>query len=261
MPILPDTNLRIEITLSDPQFYTLCRDPDAQDKGYRLTLTSAQLLLKTRQLNPALMVHLEKKLLEKPVVYPTTRVEGKMFSIPSALQNYTTDSLCFSSVNPSRMMLALIPSYIWSNNAKTNPFEMVFSVRDSYKRKIKLTRVCLSINSVPVEVEAAGNHDQLVMMLFHQMYRALGMDRAHTDAGISLDAYKNGTGIMLFDLTAAGRATAGTEAVQPSKSGHLRLDLSFDQPLPFAMNLFVLSEYNSSVTINKSRAVTYNYLA
>ncbi len=261
LPVLPDTSLRVEIVLNSPDFYIRSRDPDAAQKNYRLSLTSAQLMLNTKMMNPTLMLQLEKKLAQKPVEYPLTRVDGKVFSIPQGLQTYTTDSLCFSAVNPSRVMMLMIPSYIWNANTKTNPYEAMLQFKDAHKRDIKLTRASLSINSVPLEVDTAGNHNQLVMQLFFQMYKHLGQDGARTDAGISLDAFKNGYGFLLYDLTAAGRATAGTEAVQPSKSGHLRLDLAFDLPLPYAVNLFVFSEYNASCTITKSRSVTYNYLA
>jgi len=260
LPLLPEVTVRIEMTLNDPAFYMTCSPQELHNKKYSLHIESAVLAMPVKTMATGLALDLEKKLLQKPVAYPLRRVETKKITLPASIQTFTTDGLTQSSLNPDRIMLLFITSENWEPNYGKNPLELLPRIHQS-SGDADLTRCSLTVNGTPQEQGPVSSSDQLVLSAFRMMYQNLGQLDKKTDCAISLRDFTNGKFMILYDLTASGRAANSSSAKQPAKTGNLRLDLHWSKPLPKALNLFIFSEFSSSVTIDKNRSVSYQWLA
>ena len=260
LPIVPDVGIRLELVLQDPAFYLHTSDKNAAKMGYRLKISAATLILPVKTLATGLALDLEKKLAEKPITYPLGRVESKMISIPASLQNFSTDKLTQSSLNPDRVAVILIAAQVWNPNYLTNPLEFSSRFRSPGMTQADLIRAALTVNGQPVDQEPCNGNEQLAACAFRMLYKNLGQIDRKGDCAISLNEFNEGYFFLLYDLTASGRA-ANSGAKQPARVGNLRLDLHFSAPLPFSINCFITAEYGSSIMIDKNRSVKYNFIA
>ena len=262
-PMIGGVGVRLEMHLADPGFSLLCRDQGAAAKGYHFEIESATLLVPVKTLAAGLALELDDKLSKGPVVYNVRRLEGKKLEVAASLQSFTTDSLTQSTVNPDRIVMFMIPQYLYEGGISFNPFESSPYIMDgagARARAIRLSELTLSVNGVPLKHAPSDDPDQLVVSQYRQMFQSLGQLDSNNTCGISLKEYRMGYFILVWDITASLRA-ADVEVRQPTKSGHLRLELKWDAPLPYAMNLFSIAEYHSAVAVDKSRNVAYNYIA
>ncbi len=122
LPLLPDMAVRLELGLNPGSFYLQSGDSDAETLGYHLKIESAALMVPVKVMAPSLALSLEKKLLTQPIHYPLKRIESKKFSISGSLQNFQTDQLVQSSVNPNRLLVFFIKSQFWDGGYKVGPF-------------------------------------------------------------------------------------------------------------------------------------------
>ncbi len=76
--------------------------------------------------------------------------------------------------------------------SRTNPLEAQVIFRDINGKHARITRMNMSLNSVPLEVDCAGDHDMLVLHFYRAMYKHLGQLDRKGDCNISLDNYKDG---------------------------------------------------------------------
>ncbi len=196
-----------------------------------------------------------------PMIYPLNRLETKKLGIPAAVQSFTTESLVQSSVNPDRLMLILVPQYIYEDNYKTNPTEFFVDLKSVGGKTVSLIRSTLSLNGQPLETGPMGSADKMKMTSFRNFYECLGQLGQKEDAAISFASFTGGYFLQMFDLSASSRAYNNDMAKQPTKAGHLRLELFFSGPLPYSLYLISMAEYPSSVSISKNRAVSYSYIA
>ena len=157
----------------------------------------------------------------------------------------------------------MIPDKIYSGGYATNPLESVASFLEHSEktaRTVSLTQAQLSINGVPLQSDPTDDPDQLVMAKFKNLYEVLGQQGKATCCGLSLKEFNMGYFWAAWDLTKSARA-ANAATRQPVKPGHLRLELKWDHPLPFAINVFCMAEYHSKISVDKNRNVVYNFLA
>ena len=259
LPLISGVSVRLELQLNDPSFYLFCKDADASTKKYKFSVAGATLVVPIKTLSSGLAIDLEKRLHETPITYHLERVEVKRISIPASLQSITSDSLMNSSVNPDRILIMPIASKIYDGGYGTNPLESASEFKKEDGSLVKMIKATLSLNGISLEQDPATNPDQFNMTAFKMLYKNLGQLLKEGGCAIELDLFKGGCFFLLWDLTASGRAYE-TRARQPPKDGALRLEVEFDKVLPYAVDLFVMSIFHSSASIDKNRNVTFNFV-
>ncbi len=259
LPLISGVACRLEMQLNDPSFYMFTKDADASTKKYKLELVGATLICPIKTLNSGLAIDLEKRLHDSPITYHLERVEVKRISIPASLQSVTSDSLMTSSINPDRVLILPISSKIYDGGYGTNPFECCSEFKKADGSKVHMTKATLSLNGISLEQDPAADPDQFVMAAYKMLYKNLGQLMRPVGCAIELAMFKGGSFFLLWDLTASGRA-AETGARHPPKDGALRLEVEFDNVLPYAVDLWVLSIFHSSASIDKNRNVTFNFV-
>ena len=196
---------------------------------------------------------------EAPLVYPILRTEVKRIVIPASVSSFQCDSLTQSSVNPDSMLLVFIPQEYWEGGYSANPLEFVHSVQAADGRTIQIDRSCLSLNGVALEQDPQNSPRQVLMAAFRQLYNNLGQLGKKDGLGLEFVEFIGGQVCWLYDLTRASRA-ADKRVRHPVKDGVLRYQVSFNQTLPKALNLFCISVYHSSFQVDKSRNVQFNFV-
>ena len=86
----------------------------------------------------------------------------------------------------------------------------------------------------------------------------MGTNRLFTDKGLDInrEEYPEGYTLFAFDLTPDLSDGCHLNLV---KSGNLRVELQFENPLPNTVNCLVLSESQGLIQIDKSRNVIYDF--
>ena len=71
LPIVSGIGMRIQMTKADSKFTVMCQDEaEAMEKGYRLEVMDAQLLILVRKYNVGIQLDLEKQLKDKACWIP-----------------------------------------------------------------------------------------------------------------------------------------------------------------------------------------------
>ena len=257
LPLLPDVGVRLELAINEPSYYIQVLDSDPSAKKYKLKIDQANLLVPVKTMASSMALELEKRMVQGPLHYPLTRVEVKKLNIAPGLASYSTDALTQSSINPQRVLLALIPTSVSTGGYGKNPLEFCCTFKKTSGDPVEITRASLSINGSPLEHYDANTHNKLITSTFNMFYKNLGGDAA---CQVSLKDFANGYTMFLWDTTKANRAY-NIGARQPVKNGGMRLELTFSETLPEAVDAMIFSEYHASVDINKNRAVAYNYIS
>ncbi len=91
LPILSNVPIRVELVHADPSNYVICPDANRDTKKYKLELKECTMLVKVRTMAQGLASDLEKRLAEKPLVYPMRRIEPHLLHISASLANYTAE--------------------------------------------------------------------------------------------------------------------------------------------------------------------------
>ncbi len=212
-------------------------------------------------MNTALSLDLEKRMAEKPLLYPMERIETRTAVISASLSSWTMDGVVQSTINPTQVLVMFIQSSAYQATYTSNPYELGAEFPEADGSKTKLTKVNLSLNGAPLETAPEADVQQMRMAAYRRLIDHLGESNTAVDSFITWDDFNNGGyTIFSFDVTADGRA-ADSSVKHVSRPGHLRLEVSLSQTLKSAVTMFVFSSFASSFTINKNRAVSYNFLA
>lgn len=91
-------------------------------------------------------------------------------------------------------------------------------------------------------------------MSLYQALSSLGQNKA---IDISKEDFIGGYCLWGYDLT----PDQGSEEIQlhPIKTGNVRLELQFANPLPSVINVIVYAEFDNQITINSLREVITDY--
>lgn len=264
LPLIPGVKARLEFTTSDGSTYLMCNDDGAEQKGYRLKIRRARLSVPVRHMNAGLSLDLERRLEQSPVNYPLKRVEVKKIQLPQNVQSHTLDNLVLSSVSPDLMYIVIMPDKTFLGDLRTNSTELRPYIDGPGGERASLTGLDLTLNGNSLNAYEAGSHDELVLNGFFRFKQNDGAFDKHyrtADYGVDYEMYRGGYFVWSYDLTRSGRAYLSDAVRQPTKNGHLRLSVVFDQELPVSANLFCFNTYHSNVAIDKNRSVTYSFVA
>jgi hypothetical protein len=94
-------------------------------------------------------------------------------------------------------------------------------------------------------------------MAYRTLFEGSGIHHSNTGLQIAPETYINGCFVLLFDLT-PDRAASDSHTSHPD-NGNIRIELKFAKPLPDAITCLLYLEYDGSILIDDSRAVTTDY--
>ena len=273
-PMIAQVGGRIELTRSNASFYLMEKKPKSGStfsaRGAHLKIVGAELMIPVKQMTPSLNMKIETHLSSKPIKYDTIRCDLRKYLISRGQTVFNCDDLKTSQVSPDRMFFMLIPDYKINGLNGFNPFEFSNRIRseadttsgtptnDSYLQSMRLT-----INNESLESFESATVYDTAFRKYMETNDVLGFTRT-SDSSISFrpNDFFSAKFVMAYDLTASKCSSAyGANMRGSSKDGALKLEMRFSKELPCSVWLLCLSEYHSSITIDKNRNVVYNYFS
>lgn len=216
----------------------------------RIEIISAKLFIRKLKITPSLALAHEKILQTKPALYPITRVECKIIHLPSGQKNFAHENV-FWGLLPNRIILGIVDNKAFNGDIKLNPFEF---------KNCGLNYLAVHVGGeqipwAPLRPSFATNN---YIRAYYTQFTGgdgIGTDTGH---GISRDDFKNGHSLYCFDLT-PDLSSSSALHLTPSRSGNLRIEVGFQETLPFTGNIIIYSEFQNIIEVDSNRKVSHNY--
>ncbi len=242
--LLNGVTIRMRMTRSKDQFVLMGTGQ------HTVEIVSARLWMRKLKIAPSLALAHEKLLLKKSAKYPVTRVEVKVFHLPTGQKSFTHDALFLGQL-PKRIVLGIVDNRAFNGDLTLNPFE--FKHCD-----LNFLSLHLDGSQVPwAPLKPSYAKDNYIRAYFTQFTSGDGIN---SDTGNTVDReeFKQGHTLYCFDLTPDLSSSSGHH-FNFTKKGNLRVEMGFEKELPFTGNVIVYSEFESIIEIDSERRVTHDY--
>ncbi len=226
-------DLTLKLYRSSPQF---CLMSDATGKEYKIELQDAYLKVCKLKVNPALILAHNTLFKDSNALYPYTKSEVKVTSIPTSQQTHAIDNV--SNPIANRYIVGFVKSASLNGSYTGNPFNFQSSM-------LKTISLYIDGVSVPGRPTQADDISSYVNMCD-------GMDiwRKDIGNGISRKQFLLGSALFVFEID-----KVGSDYLNLVKSGTVRLEIAFTKALTETLSCIILSERNSIIEIDKTRNV------
>ena len=245
---------QLKITVIPQSNWNTCiidTSPAADDVTFNVEIVDAELLVKKSIVNPKLREAHIQALKINPAIYPHTRNEVKIFSIPSGMSNVMLDNIQLGAT-PARAIVALLPHNTLNGN-RTDMFK--FAHHD-------LNYLCFFMDglahpSIPLQPDFAKSE---YMREYLSLFEAFNDMDSNPSLKINRFNYKDSNCMYAFNfLPDSSDGAVGSGYVNIPKAGAMRLDLRFAKALTENMAVVVFFQYDSMIRINEDFTVLTDY--
>lgn len=190
--------------------------------------------------------------------YYFPRIEIKKLSIPKNSSTFMSEDVKSASRVPERVILLMMPEEQWTGSYKTNPLES----KAKYGTRYAVQDIFFSCNSMPIrplgDLSVGHKCDQFLRAAYLQMQMCLAGNRPY-GVDLSYEEFINGSFYFSADFTKPRRAH-DNQVLHQTQHGSLRLDIRFENAISCVVNVFLLAEFPSRVSIHKDRRVVYHFV-
>ena len=181
--------------------------------------------------------------------YPINRTDLKTVTLGQGIMQKTIDNLYLGQL-PTRTIVALVSSKAYNGDITLNPFNF---------KNFNLNEVGLFFDSIavpghPIKMDFAKNK---FSSAYHTLFAGTGIGFSNTGNDITMDDYKNGNTIFVFDLTVDGSSSASYWSLQ--KTGTLSIQLRFNAVLEENVTAIIYSEFDNLVEVDSNRNIYTDY--
>ncbi|XP_046340865.2 uncharacterized protein F54H12.2-like [Haliotis rufescens] len=228
-------DLTMKLYRSSPQF---CLMSGKVGQDYKVEILDTYLKVCKLKVNPALILAHNTLFQDSNALYPYTKSEVKVTSIPTTQLTHTIDNL--SNPIANRYIVGFVLSNSLNGSYTGNPYNFQSSM---------VKNISLYINgaSVPGRPMQADDVESYV-----QMFDGMCLWKENTGNGITRSDFLLGSALFVFDID---KVCSETEYLNLLKSGSTRLEIEFKNALTETLSCVVLSERNSLIEIDKTRNV------
>ncbi len=293
--IIPGIALRVELTRADIDFTLMVPDITDTEK-YQLIIKDATLLCSVATLSADHYTKLQQNLETKNAAIYYKRVQVQNKAIPANSKTFVSENLFSSTLLPSRLILAFLPTTAFLGDRRKNPFNFgrkwsyttsVAESRSGSRRTsftilghevgVPLTRseeeavtvtgtktlflekVNLTLNGKSLDGwdgTATENHDP---MMFMRLHHYLGFTDTTTGNNLTMEEFLGGAYFCVYDLTTASQSFL--DFVIPSvRLGNLRLKVEFSSTTVEELTVLMYAEFPSLIQIDKFRRIKMSFL-
>lgn len=215
----------------------------------KLKLMKMYLLVRKVLPSPSVRIGHAEGLNLNDAVYPITRTDVKTVSITAGVRDKSIDNLYLGPI-PKRIMLGFVDNRAFNGDFTKNPLNF---------QHFNLNYLCLYVDSqqIPSKPLTPDFDNGEYMEAYFSLFTGSGIHFKDEGNQISRTEYPNGYCIYAFDLTSDLSANSGHWSVQ--RTGTVRLEVRFKEPLENAINCVVLSEFNNTIEIDRYRNVVVDF--
>ncbi|XP_046570504.1 uncharacterized protein F54H12.2-like [Haliotis rubra] len=216
---------------SEPKF---CLLSNVTEHEFKVQLLDAYLQVCKVKVNPALILAHNTLFEKSNALYPYTKSEVKVISIPTTQQTHAIDNVGNPVAN--RYVVGLVESSSLNGSYTGNPYNFKSSM---------LKKITLYIDgvSVPGQPDVAS---------YVNMLDGMGLWKEDKGNAITRSEFLLGNALFVFDIDGM---CAESEYLNLVKSGSVRLELEFKSALTSTLSCIVLTQRNSLIEIDQARNV------
>ncbi|XP_016403936.1 uncharacterized protein F54H12.2-like [Sinocyclocheilus rhinocerous] len=220
------------------------------DDAYKLNIVSASLFVKKVSVSPSVRLAHAQALLSTTAKYPIDRVCLKIFSIPAGSRVSNQENL-FLGTLPKSIVLAMVDNDAFSGSYEKNPF--TFKHYD-----LEFLAVYVDGQQFPAKPLQPDFTSGSAVREFYQLATATATGRHLKNQPLSInrDDFLKGYSLYAFNLTPDEDCGQHISLI---KSGNIRLEARFRQPLPHTINLVVYAVFDSIIEVSNRRQVLVDY--
>jgi hypothetical protein len=240
--MLSSVSLRVKLNRSSPEFYMLSTKTAPTGK---IKILDATLFVKQVELSPAKALDIERQLARHPSTFHLNTNVVKDITIQKGVTSVNLDNAISGTV-PKYIIVGLVKNSAKVGEYGTNPFEFIHK---------SLNYINVSVGGVQINeaLRPDFNKIETVAMAYQTLFSGLGMQHDHTHMLTKL-MYFHGFTFFCFDLTPDGAGIQSHSSV--SQSATIRIEFRFQKELEESLSCIIYAAYDSTVFIDKKRAVT-----
>ena len=242
--MLNNVDIRIRLTRAKDEFCLMRAD----DVDYKISMVSASLFVKKASVSAAVRLGHAHALLSATAKYPVDRVCLKNFSIPTGTRVANQENL-FLGTLPKSIIIAMVDNDAFTGAYDKNPFafnnydlEFLALYVDGLQQPAKPLQ--------PQYLQGAAVRE------FYQLALATGRHLKNRAMLIDREDFLHGYTLYAFNLSPDEECGQHLSLI---KSGNIRLETRFRQPLRSTINLIVYAIFDSIIEVSNRRQVLIDY--
>ena len=244
--LLNGVDVHIQLVRSPDAFVLMAEGPNPT---YKIQVTEAVLFVRKVTLSDTMKeVHI-KGLTRQNAKYPLRRLDTFVYSVPQGNLTANQDNLFLGQL-PKRIVIGCVDNDAYNGNYHKNPFNF---------KHYHINFLALNVHGrqIPGKPLQPNFEKGLFVKSYQTLFTALNKLGQDEGNQISRNDYPNGYTLFAFDLSPDLENDGHFNEV---KSGPLRLEIHFGQPLPNTINVVILAEFENTIEINHDRNVLFDYI-
>lgn len=242
--MLNGVDIKIRLTRGKDEFCLMRSDAIA----YKLNILSASLFVKKVSVSPGVRLGHAQALLSTTAKYPIDRVCLKNFSIPAGSRVSNQENL-FLGTLPKSIILGMVDNDAFTGAYDKNPF--AFKHYD-----LEFLAVYVDGQQHPAKPLQPNFGSGTAVREFYQLALSSGRHLKNQALVIDREDFLQGYTLYGFNLTPDEECGQHISLV---KSGNIRLEVRFRQPLPRTINLIVYAVFDNIIEVSNRRQVLVDY--
>lgn len=242
--MLNGVDIKIRMTRGKDEFCLMRSNAAA----YKLKILSASLFVKKVSVSPAVRLGHAQALLTTTAKYPIDRVCLKNFSIPAGSRVCNQENL-FLGTLPKSLVLAMVDNDAFVGSYNKNPF--------AFKNyHLEFLAIYLDGQQYPAKPLQPEYENGSAVREFYQLALASGRHLKNQPLCIDREDFLHGYTLYAFNFTPDEECSQHVSLI---KSGNIRLEARFRQPLPRTVNLVVYALFDSVIEVSNRRQILVDY--
>ena len=238
-----------------PLKITLHRNKDAfclitngDNPSFKVKLVDVALCLRKVQLTAKKFSEVQQTLEKVPACYPINRVTIKTHSLAAGLTSFNWDNAILGKL-PNRIFIGMTDNNAHTGAYKKNPFNF---------KHFNLTTIGAYVNgeSLPGNPMKLNFANGRYLQGYRSLFTATGKINRDEGLDINREEYKSGYSLFGFDLSPS---LCNGRHQEPQKQGSIRIALEFASPLANTVTVFLYSDFENIIHVNKARNILKDF--
>ncbi|WAR10272.1 YMD2-like protein [Mya arenaria] len=242
--LLNEVDVKVKLYRSSIDFCLMVGDA----VPYRLVIEDIYILTRKIRVNPA-VIYGHSKILEKQnALYPYNKTEVKSVSIATGSTTFSWDNM-YQGRRPNKLILGFVKSKAVSGDIKTNPFNF----ENCSIQQIAVYCDGLAVESNPLKLDFSSTGGTSTIRPYTDLLMSAGKWRQDEGSHLDRAHYISGSTLFVFELEPD--FSHHGEYLSLAKTGNVRLDVVFKDPLTEPMSCIVYSQGPGYFEVNKERDI------
>jgi hypothetical protein len=241
--IIPNNDIIISLTKSDPKFYLLGSESDCE--GFKVNFQKMYLQIRRVTVSDSIMLGHATTLEKSPAIYPFKRVVINEVASQLSSTEGSFKEIC-KGIMPTRVIVGFVLTEAFTGSYNLNPYNF---------QNFGVNKLKLYINStqLPYSTDLEFNYSN---KNYFEGYSTLFTNIKHAPNDINYEEYSIGNTLYAFNLSPDLCVDDNLSLI---KEGSLNLKCTFDRPINESITAVFYLEYENTIQIAKSGDLILDY--